>query len=55
VGIIFVAYAAQVKHKPFLDPNLDVVNDARAKASGVVLVYVRVGRGSGWSSWGLCR
>jgi hypothetical protein len=44
VGIIFIAYAAQVKYKPFLDPNLDSANDVRAKATGVVLVYVRAGR-----------
>jgi hypothetical protein len=42
VGIIFIAYALQVKYQPFLPPNSDMLGDKAAVASsGMQLVYVR--------------
>jgi hypothetical protein len=43
VGIIFIAYALQVKYKPFLDPNVDLASDQLATSNGAKLVYVRAG------------
>ncbi len=40
VGIIFIAYALQVKYKPFLDPNMDHATDLRAVTAEAKLVYV---------------
>ncbi len=52
VGIIFVAYALQVKHRPFLDPNLDALHDAPTSDAGLWevgsrMVYVRAFRSLG--------
>ncbi len=43
VGIIFIAYALQVRFQPFLPPNNDLLDDKAALTSGMALVYV-----SGW-------
>ena len=40
VGIIFIAYALQVKYQPFLPPNNDLLDDKAALSSGMALVYV---------------
>ena len=40
VGIIFIAYALQVKYKPFLDPNMDHATDVHAVTAEAKLVYV---------------
>ncbi len=42
VGILFIAYALQVKFRPFLDPNLDMAEDVRAVSGGAALIYVSV-------------
>ncbi len=42
VGIIFISYALQVKHRPFVGPNPDAARDTRLAAiPGAELVYVR--------------
>ncbi len=41
MGIIFISYALQVKFKPFLPPNNDVLDDDDILSSGLRLVYVR--------------
>ncbi len=41
MGIIFIAYALQVKYKPFLDPNVDLASDQLVTSNGAKLVYVR--------------
>ncbi len=42
VGIIFTAYALQVRFKPFLPPNNAMLGDTSVLTSGAKLIYVRM-------------